>query len=88
MKPPPRSGNGAGSREWDAATYDRVSDPQARWATPLLDHLATGGVTRVLDAGCGSGRVTQALLDRLPDAHVIALDGSRQMLDEAARRLG
>jgi len=49
--------------------------------------VATEGVTRVLDAGCGSGRVTQALLDRLPGAHVIALDGSQQMLDEAARRL-
>jgi len=75
------------TREWDAATYDRVSDPQARWATPLLDHLPTDGLTRVLDAGCGSGRVTQAILDRLPDARVIALDGSQQMLDEAARRL-
>jgi len=74
-------------REWDAATYDRVSDPQARWATPLLDHLPTVGLARVLDAGCGSGRVTQAVLDRLPDAHVVALDGSQQMLDEAARRL-
>jgi len=74
-------------REWDAATYDRVSDPQARWATPLLDHLPTEGLARVLDAGCGSGRVTQAVLDRLPHAHVIALDGSQQMLDEAARRL-
>lgn len=74
-------------REWDAATYDRVSTPQARWATPLLDHLKADGVTRVLDAGCGSGRVTQAVLDRLPTAHVVALDGSRRMLDEAARRL-
>jgi len=74
-------------REWDAATYDRVSDPQARWASPLLDRLSGEGVSRVLDAGCGSGRVTEALLDRLPDAHVLALDGSQQMLDEAARRL-
>ncbi len=74
-------------REWDAASYDQVSDPQARWATPVLDRLATEGVARVLDAGCGSGRVTEALLDRLPQAHVVALDGSRQMLHEAARRL-
>jgi len=75
------------TREWDAASYDRVSTPQARWATPVLDHLAAEGVTRVLDAGCGSGRVTQALLERLPQAHVVALDGSQQMLDVAAQRL-
>ncbi len=41
----------------------------------------------VLDAGCGSGRVTQEVLDHLPEANVVALDGSQQMLDEAARRL-
>jgi trans-aconitate 2-methyltransferase len=74
-------------REWDAASYDRVSTPQQRWAIPVLEHLAPDGVTRVLDAGCGSGRVTQAIVDRLPQAHVVALDGSQQMLDEAARRL-
>jgi len=75
------------TREWNATSYDRVSTPQARWATPLLDHLTVHGVARVLDAGCGSGRVTQAVLERLPAAHIVALDGSRRMLDEAARRL-
>lgn len=76
-------------REWDAATYDRVATPQARWAVPLLEHLDAGGIGagRVLDAGCGSGRVSQAVLDRLPGAHLVALDGSQAMLDEAARRL-
>jgi trans-aconitate 2-methyltransferase len=74
-------------REWDAASYDRVGTPQERWAAPLLEHLRPDGVARVLDAGCGSGRVTSALLDRLPQAHVVALDGSQRMLDEAARRL-
>jgi len=75
------------TREWDAASYDRVATPQARWATPVLDHLSPDGVTRVLDAGCGSGRVTEAILERLPQAHVVALDGSRRMLDVAAGRL-
>ena len=75
------------TREWDAASYDRVSTPQVRWVTGLLDHLRPEGVEVVLDAGCGTGRVTQRVLDRLPDARVVALDGSRRMLDEAARRL-
>jgi trans-aconitate 2-methyltransferase len=74
-------------REWDAATYDRVATPQLRWALPVLDHLDPEGVDVVLDAGCGSGRVTEAVLDRLPHAHVVALDGSQRMLDQAGQRL-
>jgi trans-aconitate 2-methyltransferase len=84
------SGPGADApttREWDAASYDRISTPQVRWVTGLLDHLRPEGVRTVLDAGCGTGRVTEEVLERLPGARVIALDGSRRMLDEAARRL-
>jgi trans-aconitate 2-methyltransferase len=75
------------TREWDAASYDRISDPQVRWVTGLLGHLRPEGVDVVLDAGCGTGRVTEEVLDRLPAARVVALDGSRRMLDEAAHRL-
>lgn len=75
------------AREWDAASYDRVSGPQVRWAVPVLERLDPEGVGLVLDAGCGTGRVTELLLDRLPDARVMAVDGSQAMLDEAGRRL-
>jgi trans-aconitate 2-methyltransferase len=73
--------------DWDAATYDRIAAPQARWGSSVVERLPLRGDERVLDAGCGSGRVTQQLLDRLPGGHVIALDASRAMLDEARRRL-
>jgi trans-aconitate 2-methyltransferase len=75
------------TREWDAATYDRVADPQLRWGIAVLARLPLIGDERVLDAGCGSGRVTELLAERLPDGHVVALDGSALMLDEARRRL-
>src|ERR1043166_4388375 len=75
-------------RDWDAATYDRVADPQTRWGTAVLDRLPLRGDEAVLDAGCGSGRVTELLLDRLPRGRVVALDGSPSMLDQARRRLG
>ena len=42
--------------DWDAATYDRVSDPQESWAPEVLARLALEGDETVLDAGCGSGR--------------------------------
>src|SRR5215510_9995853 len=45
-------------REWDAATYHRVSAPQHAWGLRVLDRLALRGGERVLDAGCGTGRVT------------------------------
>ncbi len=74
------------AREWDAVTYDRVADPQARWGAGVIGRLDPG-VRRVLDAGCGSGRVTEQLLDRLPHAHAVALDASARMLEAASRRL-
>jgi trans-aconitate 2-methyltransferase len=74
-------------RDWDAATYDRVSDPMTRWGGVVLDRLPLAGDEIVLDAGCGSGRVTEQLAERLPRGRVVALDGSPAMIDEARRRL-
>jgi len=74
-------------RDWDAATYDRIADPQARWGLEVLQRLGLAGDETVLDAGCGTGRVTEALAERLPRGRVIALDASPAMLVEARRRL-
>ena len=74
-------------RDWDARTYDRVADPQTRWGSVVLDRLPLEGDETVLDAGCGSGRVTEQLLERLPRGRVIALDGSSSMIDAARDRL-
>lgn len=73
--------------DWDAATYDRVADPQERWARRVLGRLALRGDETVLDAGCGSGRVTGLLVERLPRGQVIALDASPAMLAAARQRL-
>ena len=77
----------AGSREWDAATYDRVSSPQLEWAGAVLARLGLRGDETVLDAGCGSGRVSELLLEELPRGALIAVDGSAAMLEQAALRL-
>jgi trans-aconitate 2-methyltransferase len=74
-------------RDWDAATYDRVAEPQTRWGGIVLDRLPLDGDEMVLDAGCGSGRITEQLVGRLPRGRVIALDASPSMVDEARRRL-
>jgi trans-aconitate 2-methyltransferase len=73
--------------DWDGASYDRVADPMTRWGANVLDRLPLRGDETVLDAGCGSGRVTEQLAERLPDGHVIALDASPSMVDAARERL-
>ncbi len=78
----------AGTTDWDAGTYDRVSTPQQRWARPVVARLGLRGDETVLDAGCGSGRVTELLRSALPAGRVIAVDGSAAMIAAARGRLG
>jgi trans-aconitate methyltransferase len=75
------------TRDWDAVTYDRVSDVQEQWARDVLDRLPLRGDERVLDAGCGSGRVTEMLLERLPRGYVVAVDAAPSMVEHARERL-
>ena len=76
------------TRDWDAATYERVSDNQYRWGVETLDDLDLRGDETVLDAGCGSGRVTRVLRERLPRGRVIAVDASPSMVERARAELG
>jgi trans-aconitate 2-methyltransferase len=74
-------------RDWDAATYDRIADPQLRWGAAVLDRLQFDGSRTVMDAGCGSGRVTELIAEHFPNARIVALDGSPSMLEQARGRL-
>jgi trans-aconitate 2-methyltransferase len=78
----------AASRDWDAATYERVSDPQFAWALEQLERLPLRGDEVVLDAGCGTGRVTAELIARLPRGRVYAVDVAPSMAAHAAAALG
>jgi trans-aconitate 2-methyltransferase len=75
-------------RDWDAWSYERMSAPLEAMGRDVLDRLDLRGDERVLDAGCGTGRVTAALLERLPRGQVIAVDGSPAMVEAARERLG
>jgi trans-aconitate 2-methyltransferase len=85
---PPASGISPPGRDWDAATYDRVSDPQLQWALEQLDRHAFAGDEVVLDAGCGTGRVTAELVRRVPAGHVYGVDVAPSMVAHARERLG
>src|SRR4249919_2427191 len=75
------------TREWDALTYDRLASPMTRWGEAVVGWLELEGDERVMDAGCGTGRVTERLMERLPDGHVVAVDGSSAMVEHARTRL-
>jgi trans-aconitate 2-methyltransferase len=82
----PEAGGRAG-RDWDASTYDRVSAPQQAWAREQLERLHLEGDEVVLDAGCGSGRVTSLLRELVPAGRVYAVDAAPSMVEHARAAL-
>lgn len=73
--------------DWDAKTYHRVSEPQFAWGLKVLARIPLRGDETVIDAGCGTGRLTSELLDRLPQGRALAIDSSPRMLDSARELL-
>jgi trans-aconitate methyltransferase len=80
----PDAGQG---REWNAESYHRVSGPQTAWGRRVLSRLRVRGDERVIDAGCGTGRLTGELMQMLPHGRLIALDRSWNMLLTARANL-
>jgi trans-aconitate 2-methyltransferase len=75
------------SREWNASAYDRLSAPQFEWGRRVLSELHLRGDEYVLDAGCGSGKLTRLLVQNLPRGRVVGLDLSRNMVMHARQNL-
>src|SRR5437588_11556544 len=77
------------STPWDARTYDRTSEPQQAWAADVLERLqGIAADATVLDVGCGTGRVTEALLALVPEGRVRAVDASPEVVELARARPG
>jgi trans-aconitate 2-methyltransferase len=74
-------------REWNSAAYHRLSAPQVSWGKKVLSRLRLRGDEVVLDAGCGTGRLTAELLEALPKGRVVGIDVSRNMLRSAREHL-
>jgi len=75
------------SREWNSAAYHRLSAPQVSWGKKVLARLRLRGDELVLDAGCGTGRLTAELLEALPGGKVVGIDLSQNMLRDASLHL-
>ncbi len=70
--------------DWNAGIYHKVSEPQFEWGMAVLSRLTVEGSERVLDVGCGTGRLTRELARRVPRGRAIASDRSASMLEIAA----
>ena len=75
------------TREWNSSEYHRLSGPQVSWGKKVLARLPLRGDELLLDAGCGTGRLTANLLQALPKGRVVALDVSQNMLRSAREYL-
>jgi trans-aconitate methyltransferase len=68
------------TREWNATDYHRISGPQVSWGKKVLARVRLRGDEMLMDAGCGTGRLTAELLQNLPRGRVVGVDLSQNML--------
>lgn len=76
------------SYEWDAAKYSEQSQAQAVWADEVIARLALKPDDRVLDVGCGDGKLTARIAEHVPDGFVVGIDSSESMIALARARFG
>jgi trans-aconitate methyltransferase len=79
--------NSSQTREWDSTAYHRLSEPQVSWGKKVLSRLKLRGNELLMDAGCGTGRLTAELLQDLPQGRVVGVDLSQNMLVRARDHL-
>jgi trans-aconitate 2-methyltransferase len=71
---------GAGTYRWDAEDYRDSSSQQKKWGRELLPKLALRGDERVLDIGCGDGKLTAEIAALVPSGYVVGIDSSPEMI--------
>jgi trans-aconitate 2-methyltransferase len=73
---------------WDPTRYLEFADERSRPFVDLLNRVDAAEPTVVVDLGCGPGQLTASLADRWPDAQIVGLDSSPEMIKRAARFAG
>jgi len=70
---------------WDPERYLAYADERGRPFVDLLQRVGATAPARVVDLGCGPGNLTRLLAERWPDAEVVGLDSSSEMIEAATR---
>jgi trans-aconitate 2-methyltransferase len=73
--------------DWDAKTYDNISGTIQSWGLEILEYRNWKGNEIVVDAGCGSGRLTKMLSIKVPFGKVFAVDSDLSMITLAKQNL-
>jgi trans-aconitate 2-methyltransferase len=73
--------------DWNAGQYLKFEDERTRPAADLIGRVPLAEIRSAVDIGCGSGNSTELIVDRYPDARVVGLDNSPDMLAKARMRL-
>lgn len=68
---------------WDPSTYLQFSAERTRPAADLLARIPNEKPARVVDLGCGPGNSTQLLAACWPDADILGVDSSPEMIASA-----
>src|SRR5215831_241621 len=72
---------------WDPSQYLRFADERARPFFDLAGRIAAVAPSYVVDLGCGPGQLTASLADRWPDAEVLGVDSSADMIRAAEQEV-
>jgi trans-aconitate 2-methyltransferase len=73
--------------DWSAKQYTKFERERTRPALDLLNAVETRATKRAVDLGCGPGNSTELLAARYPDAEIVGVDTSADMLEAARQRL-
>jgi trans-aconitate methyltransferase len=77
---------GEKAHKWDPEDYEKSSSAQYSWAMALISELKLRGDERILDVGCGDGRISARLAGMAPGGSVLGVDLSPEMVGFAARK--
>ena len=75
------------NNDWDALTYDAISTIQESWGLGVINSRRWNGTETIIDAGCGSGRLTKQIVKNVPNGRVYAVDIDSNMINQAKRNL-
>jgi trans-aconitate 2-methyltransferase len=73
---------------WDPQRYLAFADERGRPFVDLLGRVGASSPRRVVDLGCGPGTLTALLSARWPDADVLGVDSSPEMVERAGSVTG